>query len=737
MVINNNSHITERKWIKEMNRRSIADWENTFDTIDDVITIQDRDYNIIRANRTAEKVLGIPLNEILRLKCYQLFHGQSTPPKYCKTCKCLENNKTGNFEYYEPHMKKYLEVKVIPRLNPNSHVVGLVHIVKDITNRKNTENELVQHKEQLSKIVEEKTSRLSSTVEQLNSEILYSRKVEEDIRVNEKKYRYLFEHAPDMYHSLNSDMIITDCNQTEARMLGYKKSEIIGRPLADFFTEKSRELLETDFPKLKNKKSLKNLARTYVRKDGTTFPVILNVFADYDGNGELVQTRAIARDISDLKKAERELKKANRMLKALSECNNALLHINEEKELLNEICRIIVDTGGYRIAWVGHIASHKDKKVKSAACAGVDNKYINLITSDWTGSGSYNSPPWQAIESGRTCRARDIIASPKSGLWRSEAARRGFSSLLAIPLYREEVVAGVLNIYSSEVDAFNNEEIALLENLAENLSYGLKVLRVNAEKELARAEALRASHLASIGELAAGVAHEINNPINGIINYAQILANKGQSDSPEFDIVKRIIRESDRIANIVRNLLSFAHDRDEGKVPTNIREVLTYTIALTEAQIRKDGIKLCMDIPSLVPTITAQPQHLEQVFLNIISNSRYALNQKYAGEHENKILKIRINTRIADKKHYLQIIFYDSGIGISQDIINKILNPFFSTKPSNVGTGLGLSISHGIVSDHGGKLLIESDMGEYTRVIIELPICIKSSNEDLNKVTIA
>ncbi len=143
------------------------------------------------------------------------------------------------------------------------------------------------------------------TIEQLNSEIQHSRKVEEDLRVTEKKYRYLFEHAPDMYHSLNTDMIITDCNQTETRMLGYKKSEIVGRPLADFFTAESKKLLEIDFPKLKKRKSLKNLARTFVKKDGTTFPVILNVFADYDENGELVQTRAIARDISDLKKAER------------------------------------------------------------------------------------------------------------------------------------------------------------------------------------------------------------------------------------------------------------------------------------------------------------------------------------------------------------------------------------------------------------------------------------------------
>lgn len=728
--------ITERKWIEEINRRSVADWENTFDTIGDLITIQDRNFNIIRANRTAEKIFGLPAKEIIKSKCYKLFHGRNTPPSDCMSCQCLETGQADSYEYFETGLNKYLEVKVIPRLNSNKRIVGLVHIAKDITERKKTENELIEHRKNLARLVEEKTSKLSSAIELLNHEILHSRQMEEELRVAEKKYRKLFEHAPDMYHALNTDMIITDCNQTEAKILGYKKSEIIGKSLADFFTEESRKLLNQDFPKLRKKKALKNLARTFVRKDGTTFPVILNVFADYDKNGELVQTRAIARDISDLKKAERELMKANRMLEMLSECNTALLHITEENELLNEICRIIVGTGGYRLAWVGYTEINGDKKVRPAAYAGFNDQYIDIVTGDWVGSGSDNSPLWRAIEMGGTSRARDIVINPGPDLWRSEAAKRGFDSLLAIPLTVEDSVTGILNIYSSEASAFNNDEIGLLQKLADNLSYGLKVFRTNTEREIARAEALRASHLASLGELAAGVAHEINNPINGIINYAQILANKGKPDTEELDIANRIIRESDRIAGIVRNLLSFARDRDEGKVPTNIREVLSYAIALTETQIRKDGIKLILDIPTLVPTITAQPQHLEQVFLNIISNSRYALNQKFAGENENKILEIRINTKIADNKHFLQITFYDSGTGISADIMNKVMNPFFSTKPSNVGTGLGLSISHGIISDHEGKLSIDSIKGEFTKIVIELPVSVRTGNEDLKKVGI-
>ncbi|RJR23079.1 MAG: PAS domain S-box protein [Nitrospiraceae bacterium] len=243
-----------------------------------------------------------------------------------------------------------------------------------------------------------------------------------------------------------------------------------------------------------------------------------------------------------------------------------------------------------------------------------------------------------------------------------------------------------------------------------------------AERIQAEAETLRASHLASLGELAAGVAHEINNPVNGIINYTQILANKSTPGSKEHDIACRIIKEGDRIAGIVKCLLSFARDGKEQKYPVHILEIISDTLALTEAQIRKDGIKLLINVPAHLPEIIAQPQHIQQVFLNLISNARYALNQKYRGENRKKIINIT-GVAITEKNSpYVRITFYDNGTGISDDIINKVMNPFVTTKPTSLGTGLGLSISHGIVADHGGSISIDSVEGQYTRAIIKLPV---------------
>lgn len=231
-------------------------------------------------------------------------------------------------------------------------------------------------------------------------------------------------------------------------------------------------------------------------------------------------------------------------------------------------------------------------------------------------------------------------------------------------------------------------------------------------------ELMRTDHLASIGRLAAGVAHEVNNPINGVINYAQILANSTDQGSREHDIAIRIIKESDRIAGIVSSLLSFARENKGEKLPVSVREILSDTLALLGMQLKKDNIKLNVDIPDDL-SITANSQQIEQVFLNIISNSRQALNEKYCGESSGKVLGISGKIIKINETPFARIVFHDTGTGIPDDIMNNLMTPFFSTKQN--GTGLGLSISHGIVSDHGGSLLINSKEGEFTKVIIDLP----------------
>ncbi|MGB3647290.1 MAG: ATP-binding protein, partial [Desulfobulbales bacterium] len=248
---------------------------------------------------------------------------------------------------------------------------------------------------------------------------------------------------------------------------------------------------------------------------------------------------------------------------------------------------------------------------------------------------------------------------------------------------------------------------------------------VTSEKN-AKAAMLQAEQLAALGELAAGVAHEINNPINGVINYAQILINKYNDHELIRDIAERVVRESDRIARIVEGLLFFSRSRKEEKIMTFVSNVLADTLALTASQLYKDNILLDTDIRQNLPPIMAQAHEIEQVFINIISNARYALNQKFPGTDPGKVFQIKTELMNSPVQPFVRISFFDHGIGIPEELMEKIRNPFFTTKKGRQSTGLGLSISHGIVEDHGGLLTIESRENEYTNICVNLPIHLNS-----------
>ena len=242
------------------------------------------------------------------------------------------------------------------------------------------------------------------------------------------------------------------------------------------------------------------------------------------------------------------------------------------------------------------------------------------------------------------------------------------------------------------------------------------------EKVAWQAESLRTAHLVSLGEMAAGVAHEINNPINGIINYARILCNSCDEGRRGHEIPNRILKEGRRIADIVRALLLFARGGMREKTPVRLRDILSDALGLMGSEMRGEGIQIPVDLPPDLPEMIADPREIQQVFMNILSNARYALNQRYPGPHEEKRLRIQAERVIIDDSPYVRIAFHDRGVGIPAGIIEKIMEPFFSTKPRGKGTGLGLSISDGIIRDHGGTLTIESVEGEGTTVEITLPV---------------
>jgi len=241
------------------------------------------------------------------------------------------------------------------------------------------------------------------------------------------------------------------------------------------------------------------------------------------------------------------------------------------------------------------------------------------------------------------------------------------------------------------------------------------------EKKKIREHQLRSSQLAALGELAAGMAHEINNPVNGIINYAQLLLNNEDRDANAINVLQRIIKEGNRIAAIVQNLLHFAHQGLTEQESLDVQKIIAEPLNLFKQNLMKDGIGLEIDIEENLPVIYGNLMRLEQVVLNVLSNARHALNKKFPEHHQDKILQISVEPAEINGRAWLQIVFRDQGCGIPAENFDKIFNPFFTTKEAGVGTGLGLSVSNEIVVEHGGQIDIESDVGQFTRVVLRFP----------------
>jgi signal transduction histidine kinase len=236
----------------------------------------------------------------------------------------------------------------------------------------------------------------------------------------------------------------------------------------------------------------------------------------------------------------------------------------------------------------------------------------------------------------------------------------------------------------------------------------------------------QSSKLASIGELSAGVAHEINNPLNGVINFAQLLKDEERPRSEfEQQMIDGIIEESDRIAQIVRGLLTFARADTHELRAVHVAESIKTSIDLFGRQFEKDDITVEIDLEPDLPLVRADSSRLRQVVVNMISNAHHALKAKSSDSSERKLF--RISARRAGG--IVRVEFYDNGVGIRREDLNKVFDPFFTTRRETGGTGLGLSISFGIVRDFGGTIKVESEEGKFTRFIIELA-AVKSLTTD-------
>jgi len=249
--------------------------------------------------------------------------------------------------------------------------------------------------------------------------------------------------------------------------------------------------------------------------------------------------------------------------------------------------------------------------------------------------------------------------------------------------------------------------------MASDLSKAIE--RLDAQRtqtKLAQERLLQSEKMSSVGQLVSGVAHELNNPLTGIMGFAQLLLLK-DLDEPVRHQVETIYAEAERASKIVSNLLTFARRRKAQKEPSNLNTLIERVLELRNYDLRVRNIDTNMDLDAALPETMVDANQLQQVFLNIIINAEQAMKGDDQGT-------LRIHTRPEGRA--ITASFQDSGPGMSAETVRRIFDPFFTTKDAGEGTGLGLTICYNIIEEHGGRIWAESEPGRGTTFFIELPI---------------
>ena len=412
-------------------------------------------------------------------------------------------------------------------------------------------------------------------------------------------------------------------------------------------------------------------------------------------------------------------------LKALQSLSNLSKNIFSKLKLENLLSSLVdITLKVIKADDVSILLLDKEKRFKVAAATGQDPNIKDGIRLE-IGEKSLNS-----LKDGHLLTLNTLSRDPQFIFLNKKFP---MSSLLIYPLLSKEELMGILiavrtqggDPFSSYEEHYANVYVSLISQSIDNarlykeLENRIEELNGAYEKVAhMKSELIQTEKLAAIGQLAAGVAHELNNPLTSVLGLADLLlTNENLTPSMREDL--KIVRdETLQCSAIIANLLQFSRRHPSQKSSISIREVLEYTLKLIHHELEMFNIKLVKDFDSGNPYVKADPHQMQQVFLNLANNSVDALKGR-------RDPKLTLRTQREGEK--VKIEFMDNGCGIPIKYLNKVFEPFFTTKEVGKGTGLGLSLSYRIVKDHGGNLSVESREGEGAKFIVELD-CVHSSH---------
>jgi two-component system, NtrC family, sensor kinase len=259
--------------------------------------------------------------------------------------------------------------------------------------------------------------------------------------------------------------------------------------------------------------------------------------------------------------------------------------------------------------------------------------------------------------------------------------------------------------------SFLPEEKRLLKTVAQELSLVMKRASVEEEKVKLETQLQHAERLAFVGELSAGIAHELNEPLGRVLGFAQLIKKAGSLNDQQSQDIERIIKASLYSREIIKKLMIFSRQMPQQLTKVNLNDIVNNILYFIDVRFQSRGIAIVKQLDPALPSIRADEVQISQVLVNLITNSVYAMPA--GGE-------IQVITKT--KGDYLSLMVKDTGSGMPPEVRQKIFEPFFTTKPVGQGTGLGLSVVQGIVESHNGKIIVSSMMNKGTKFEIQLPL---------------
>jgi two-component system NtrC family sensor kinase len=498
-------------------------------------------------------------------------------------------------------------------------------------------------------------------------DITERKKVERDLRNSEEKLRNLFERVRHGLFISSKEGKFLDCNQALLDMLGYpSKEEFLKINIAQdlYVNPKDRKILKE---RIEREGHIEDWEVEFKKKNGEKITVLLTGYPIKNEKGEVVGYQGINLDISERKRIENELREANEFFTNLIESSVDGIIAADMKG------NIFIFNKGAE-ALTGYTAEEVIGKVHITKIypEGVAKEIMKKLRSpEYGGVGKFSPTQLNVLNKfGEEIHVQLSAALIYDGKGREIASVGIFTDLRPRLMMEKKLQETHLQLVSSE-------------------------------------------KMASLGKLAAGIAHEINNPLGGILIYSSLMMEElPEEDSKRGDLM-RIVQEAGRCKEIVKSLLEFARQTEPKMEPTDINRAINDGLFFLVNQALFHNIQIVKKLDPFLPFIRGNASQLKQVFMNIIVNAAEAM-------HGNGILTI--TTSPAPDRKTVLVEFTDTGEGIPEENFTRIFDPFFTTKEVGKGTGLGLATSYGIVEDHGGKIGVRSKVGEGTTFTIELPV---------------